>query len=30
MMQPEQFINAGRWYSDFRRPGDEEVGDLVD
>src|SRR5438105_2835428 len=30
LMQPEEFINAGFWYSEFRRPGDEEVGDLID
>jgi putative phosphoribosyl transferase len=29
LMQPEQFINAGYWYADFSRPGDEEVGDLL-
>lgn len=26
---PEQFVNAGFWYTDFRRPGDDEVGDLL-
>jgi len=30
MMQPEEFINAGRWYSDFRRSEDDEVGDLLE
>ena len=29
LMQPEEFINAGRWYSDFRRPGDDQVGELL-
>jgi len=29
MMQPEEFINAGRWYSDFRRAEDDEVGELL-
>ncbi len=29
MMQPEKFVNAGYWYSDFRRPADEEVGKLL-
>jgi predicted phosphoribosyltransferase len=29
LAQPEQFINAGYWYRDFRRPGDDEVGDLL-
>jgi len=30
LMQPEEFINAGRWYSDFSRRGDDEVGVLID
>ena len=30
LQQPEQFINAGYWYADFRRPGDDQVGDLMD
>ena len=30
LMQPEKFVNAGYWYSDFRRPADEEVGKLLD
>jgi putative phosphoribosyl transferase len=30
LMQPEEFINAGRWYSDFSRPGDDEVGELFE
>jgi putative phosphoribosyl transferase len=29
LMQPEQFINAGYWYTDFSRPGDDEVGELL-
>jgi len=29
LMQPEQFVNAGYWYADFRRPADEEVGSLL-
>ena len=29
LLQPEEFINAGRWYSDFSRPGDDDVGDLL-
>jgi putative phosphoribosyl transferase len=29
LAQPEQFVNAGYWYRDFRRPGDEQVGDLL-
>jgi predicted phosphoribosyltransferase len=29
LQQPEQFVNAGYWYADFRRPGDDEVGDLL-
>jgi len=29
LMQPEQFINAGHWFTDFRRPGDNEVSDLL-
>lgn len=27
--QPEEFVNAGFWYRDFRRPGDEAVGELL-
>ena len=30
LMQPEEFINAGRWYSDFSRPEDDEVGELLE
>jgi len=30
LMKPQKFVNAGFWYSDFSRPGDEEVGDLID
>lgn len=30
LSQPEQFINAGYWYRDFRRPGDDEVGALLE
>jgi len=30
LMQPEEFINAGRWYSNFRRPEDDAVGELLD
>ena len=30
LMQPEQFVNAGYWYSDFTRPGDDRVGDLLE
>jgi putative phosphoribosyl transferase len=30
LSQPEQFINAGYWYRDFRRPGDDEVGELLE
>jgi len=30
LAQPEQFINAGYWYRDFRRPGDDEVGELLE
>lgn len=29
LMQPELFINAGYWFADFRRPGDNEVGYLL-
>ena len=29
LVQPEEFINAGRWYSDFRRAEDAEVGQLL-
>src|SRR6266571_972613 len=29
LIQPEEFINAGFWYSDFRRPEDDHVGDLL-
>lgn len=29
LAQPEQFVNAGYWYLDFRRPGDDEVGELL-
>lgn len=29
LMQPEEFINAGRWYSDFGRPDDDRVGELL-
>jgi putative phosphoribosyl transferase len=29
LMQPEQFVNAGYWYADFSRPGDDEVGNLL-
>ena len=29
LAQPEQFINAGYWYRDFTRPGDAEVGELL-
>lgn len=29
LQQPEQFVNAGFWYEDFRRPGDDEVGELI-
>jgi len=28
-LRPENFVNAGYWYRDFRRPGDDEVGDLL-
>lgn len=28
--QPEQFINAGYWYLDFKRPGDDEAGEMLD
>lgn len=28
--QPEKFINAGYWYRDFRRPGDDQVGELLE
>ena len=30
LVQPEEFINAGRWYSDFRRPEDDRVGELLE
>lgn len=30
LMQPEEFVNAGRWYSDFRRAEDDRVGELLD
>jgi putative phosphoribosyl transferase len=29
LIQPEQFVNAGYWYADFSRPGDDEVGNLL-
>lgn len=29
LQQPEQFVNAGFWYADFRRPGDDQVGELL-
>lgn len=29
LAQPEKFVNAGFWYRDFRRPGDDEVGELL-
>ncbi len=29
LMKPEEFVNAGYWYSDFSRPPDEEVGQLL-
>ena len=29
LSQPENFINAGYWYRDFRRPGDDEVAELL-
>jgi len=29
LSQPENFVNAGYWYRDFRRPGDDEVGELL-
>jgi putative phosphoribosyl transferase len=29
LSQPESFVNAGYWYRDFRRPGDDEVGELL-
>jgi putative phosphoribosyl transferase len=29
LSQPEPFGNAGLWYTDFSRPGDELVGDLL-
>jgi putative phosphoribosyl transferase len=29
LQQPEQFVNAGFWYADFGRPGDDEVGELL-
>jgi predicted phosphoribosyltransferase len=30
LQRPEQFVNAGYWYADFRRPGDDEVGKLLE
>ena len=30
LMQPEEFINAGRWYSDFSRAEDDRVAELLD
>ncbi len=30
LSQPEHFINAGYWYLNFRRPGDDEVGALLE
>ncbi|HXI74421.1 MAG TPA: phosphoribosyltransferase family protein [Pyrinomonadaceae bacterium] len=30
LMQPEEFINAGRWYFDFRRAEDDRVGELLE
>ena len=29
LSQPEVFVNAGYWYRDFRRPGDDQVGELL-
>jgi putative phosphoribosyl transferase len=29
LSQPEIFVNAGYWYRDFRRPGDDQVGELL-
>ena len=29
LSQPEQFVNAGFWYADFSRPGDEVVGEML-
>jgi putative phosphoribosyl transferase len=29
LQQPELFVNAGFWYADFGRPGDDEVGELL-
>jgi predicted phosphoribosyltransferase len=29
LAQPEKFVNAGYWYRDFSRPGDEDVGDFL-
>ncbi|HEX3083223.1 MAG TPA: phosphoribosyltransferase family protein, partial [Pyrinomonadaceae bacterium] len=29
LQQAAQFVNAGYWYADFRRPGDDEVGKLL-
>ena len=26
---PEQFIDAGYWYRNFERPGDDEVADIT-
>ena len=30
LAQPEQFINAGYWYRDFNRPGDDAAGELLE
>lgn len=30
LSQPEEFVNTAYWYEDFRRPGDEEVGELIE
>jgi Predicted phosphoribosyltransferases len=29
LQQPEQFVNAGYWYADFSRPGDDQVAQLL-
>ena len=29
LAKPQTFINAGFWYRNFQRPGDQEVGDLL-
>ena len=29
LSKPQTFVNAGFWYQDFKRPGDEEVGELL-